>query len=258
MTTADLDCFLRTDIITDGARMQRIAEALQALGFAPRVPYFLFEKTVAYGGSPHTIAVDLLAPDVGPEHDDLMHRRDPRRIRPRNYRTLHGRRTPEAITIERGTTRVDVSQWGSGVFAAIPHPVSFVLMKLFAFRDRLASDDPAMHADAGYHAFDVFQVIASMNAEEWDEGVAILREVSTHSVLAKARKIVATQFMTSGAPGPVRIATYARERAGVQVSAEQVRRVVGDLVELLADQASTLVVEKLRVLEPPRNRDRSK
>ena len=56
MTTADLDCFLRTDIITDGARMQRIAEALQALGFAPRVPYFLFEKTVAYGGSKDAVA----------------------------------------------------------------------------------------------------------------------------------------------------------------------------------------------------------
>ncbi len=215
--------------------MENIAKALRELGFTARVPHFIFERVVEINGRPQNLEIDLLAADVGPEHETLVHRSaDRRRIRPGNFDELHGRLTLEAVTVERGGTRVNVGAAGHEVFVILPHPASFILMKLFAFRDRVVSPDPESREDAPYHAFDIFVVLASINAEEWDEGLSILREPMAAQVVDEARGIVAEYFNDVFATGVVRIVEYANTKQGVRIPAEAATLFVRDLSDLFA------------------------
>lgn len=142
-STSDLDCFLGAEVISDADKTRRIAAALETLGFASIQNYWQFSKTIGDRGDIH---IDLLAADVPPSLIANIHGpNDKRRLRPRGFDKLHGRRTPEAVTIERHATRIDVSRDGSDAYVLIPHPLSFILMKLFAFRDRINQSDDRLH-----------------------------------------------------------------------------------------------------------------
>lgn len=232
--TSDIDCFLSTHIIIDGAKTQRIAIALEELGFTARESYFIFERTVDIRGRRETLQVDLLASDVSPEYDDLVYRKGDRRIRPKTYGNLHARLTPAAATVEHGCTRTDISPDGRGVFVVVPHPVSFIVMKLFAFRDRFESMNPDMQGDAPYHAFDVFVVLASVDAAEWDQGRAILNAPGVNTIITEARGIIQQYFKDVYAIGVVRLVEYASGTQGLRIREDQAQSFVSDLTDLFA------------------------
>jgi hypothetical protein len=233
-STDDIDCFLNADIITDGAKTEKIANALHELEFTARVPHFIFERVIEIGGQPQTLEIDLLAADVAPDRASLVNRTDGRRIRPKTFGDLHARLTPEAVTIERGATRIDIGVEGHPVFVIIPHPVSFVLMKLFAFRDRIASPDPEISQDAPYHAFDLFLVLGSIDAAEWEEGQSILADGAAEKIVSEARSIVTEYFNDEFATGVVRLVEYANSKQGVRIPLESALQFVRDLADLFA------------------------
>lgn len=230
-STRDLDCFLAADIITDGAKTQKIAEALAAMGFTPVQNYWQFRRPLDERGEIH---IDLLAADVPSELTSRIERpNDKRRLRPRDYDKLHGRRTPEAVTIQHFTTKVDASGDSREAFVQIPHPVSSVLMKLFAFRDRITDE---RHEYGAYHAFDVLQLLDSMNETEWKQSEQLLQLPEAATTAAEARRIVNELFESEFANGSVRLVEYARDYQSFPITTAQLSRFIGDLRDLLQMQ----------------------
>jgi hypothetical protein len=247
-STTDLDFFLGAEIITDGQKTRRIAEALDELGFVTREPYWIFEKRIAHEGREDVVRIDLLAADVPEEKSHLVHRKkDSRRIRPLGFERLHGRLTREAVTVHNHATVVDVTEDGSGVTVLVPHAVSFILMKLFAFRDRVDDADDDYGA---YHAFDVLMTVATMTRVEWITAHEVLQDPAAASVVQEAREIVAKVFSKPHSTGRIRLIDYARVREGLPLTADQVSAFVRDLEELLRVDAEAVGEQGAR-LRPP-------
>ena len=121
-----------------------------------------------------SVKVDLL---TGPQDHfrDTAARVDKRRIRPRPSVGLHAHPVDEAPTLEEGLVAVPLTgrlrsglPWHSEVF--LPHPYTFLMMKLFAFSDR--RHDP--QKDFGrYHALDLYSILATTTEEEWRTALAL-------------------------------------------------------------------------------------
>jgi len=227
-STGDLDCFLGAEVVSDSAKTRRIAEALESMGFTAIQRYWQFSKSIGDRGEIH---IDLLAADVpAPLVANIQRPNDSRRFRPRGFDKLHGRRTPEAVTVQRLPSRVDASRDGRDAFVLIPHPLSFILMKLFAFRDRIVQADDDYGA---YHAFDILQTIDSMNHEEWDQTPEFLDDPVATSTVTEAREIVRQLLSSPYADGSVRLIDYARSKQNVPITAQQLEHFVNELKDLL-------------------------
>jgi hypothetical protein len=94
---------------------------------------------------------------------------DARRARPNPSIGIHVHPVNEALTLEDVLLPIALS----GVLSSgepgdaeifLPHPYTFLMMKLFAFRDRLGDADK----DFGrYHALDLYTILATTTEEEW-------------------------------------------------------------------------------------------
>ena len=109
--------------------------------------------------------------------------------------------------------------------------MSFILMKLFAFRDRTLNSADDYGA---YHAFDILQTIDSMDRAEWDEARTLLGDAEATVVVAEARSIVTTLFGSARSKGSVRLIEYARTRQGVPLTLAQLELFVRELHDLFA------------------------
>jgi hypothetical protein len=228
-STNDLDCFLGADVISDSSKTRRIAEVLQVLGFASIQDHWQFSKTLDSRGELH---IDLLAADVPASLRDKIQRpNDQRRLRPKGFDRLHGRRTPEAVTIHQHTTRMDASTNGREAYVLVPHPMSFILMKLFAFRDRLGDSSNEYGA---YHAFDALQIVDSLDQTEWSEAQMLLADPSAAAIVGTAQSIVATHFESARSDGSIRLFDYARSRQGIPLTVAQLEHFVEELRDLFA------------------------
>ena len=231
-STSDLDCFIGSAVISDADKTRRIAIALETLGFSAMQNYWQFSKPVKLPDNDFVdVHIDLLAADVPPPLIGNIHgANDKRRLRPHGFDKLHGRRTPEAVTIERYAARIDVSGDGSGTCVLVPHPLSFILMKPFAFRDRIAR---ASYDHGAYHAFDILQTLDSMSQEEWAQAGELIRDPAAAGTAAEARQIVQNLFASPFADGCVRMVEYARTREGLAVPVEQISQFTSELRDLL-------------------------
>lgn len=231
-STDDLDCVLGIDIITDGAKTRRIREALTELGFVSVESHWAFARTIDWRGTPQTVRIELMAADITGALAERMHRGSALRIRPESYDQLHARRNPAAITVEQRLTPVNIGGSAEVITVLIPHAASFLLMKVFAFRDRWISEEHGDRERAPYHAFDMFMLLATMDRGEWEEAVGILGSEAAAAVVAEARAIVRQYFESANSEGVVEMAAYARARMNVPVT-EQHRHVFArDMCEL--------------------------
>lgn len=231
-STEDLDCVLGLDIITDGAKTRRIRHALAELGYASVESYWAFARTIDWHGTPQTIRVELMAPDVTGPRAALVHRGSALRIRPASYDQLHARRNPAAITVEQRLTPVNIGGSAEVITVLIPHAASFLLMKVFAFRDRWISEENGDRERAPYHAFDMFMLLATMDRGEWEEAVGILRSEAAAAVVAEAGAIVRQYFKSANSEGVVEMAAYARARMNVPVTEQNRHAFATDMCEL--------------------------
>lgn len=228
-STNDIDIFLGAEVITDAAKTTLIRAALDALGYEPieGAKYYQFVLPVVYAGLPRGVKIDLLAAPVSGEKKAAV-RQDSRRVRPRSGEGLHAHITPEALTVEEHSQPVDLGG-DEPVVVYLPHPFSYLLLKLFALRDLL--DDEAKGRGA-YHAFDIYRTVAMMTSSEWEEAVQMQGRYAATEPVAEAGRLVKELFSGLEAPGTVRLREHAR-RVGEQIPSENLRAMIDDLHELL-------------------------
>lgn len=225
-STSDLDIFLTVEIVTDADRMGALRDVLHESGYMPveGAEHYQFRKAVSYRGTQQSVKVDLLAPP--PRDPDRLARVrvDFRRIRHRDAKGIHAHTTPEAFSI--GERVMSMALGGTpAIRVQIPHPYTFLLLKLYAYRDRRG--DPAKERGI-YHAFDLYRIIAMMNREEYASAEGFRDRFAGDEIVAEARGIVTRFFADIDSPGVLAILEHARI-AGASIRDEDLDGFLEDL-----------------------------
>lgn len=228
-STEDLDIFLKAEVISNSAKTEPIREALDRRGYEPVVKHFQFEREVDYMNRTRKVKVDFLAAPVPAELSTNV-KADSVRVRPRDGRGLHAHLTPEALTVEESMTAIDIGEDDERLTIYLPHPFSYLLLKLHALRDRLDRED----TDYGrHHAFDLYSTIATMTEQEWEESARIKEKYRGTRQVVEARRIASDLFADSRATGAIRLQEHARS-AGYNLSRERLELFLESLQELMA------------------------
>ncbi len=228
-STEDLDIFLKAEVISNSAKTGPIREALDRRGYEPVVRHFQFEREVDYMNRTRKVKVDFLAAPV-PVDLSAHVRTDSVRVRPRDGKGLHAHLTPEALTVEESMTAIDIGEDDERLTIYLPHPFSYLLLKLHALRDRLDRED----TDYGrHHAFDLYSTIATMTEQEWEESARIKEKYRGTRQVVEARRIASDLFADSRATGALRLQEHARS-AGYDLSRERLEFFLESLQELMA------------------------
>lgn len=230
-STGDIDCFLSVDVITDGEKAQAVRRAIDALGYSPRpnAQFFQFARSIDLNGQSREIGIDLLAGPIPAESRNAVRFRKPR-VAPRNTSGLHAYLTEEAFALTLATHRINIGGANSQIDVFIPHPFAFLILKLFALRDRLKK---TADAKPKYHAFDLYAIWSGMSPEEYHEVRALVREHRSHAVVAESATIVATHFAQMDAPGAIALVEQAATH-GHRPTRDAVERFMRDLQDLFA------------------------
>ena len=144
------------------------------------------------------VKIDLLCGPLGEYRAQLYTNRLPR-VRPKAPKgtlKFHARQTDEAIELDLRAGRILVEGRCSdgrtqASFIFIPHPFTYLMMKLFAFDDR--KDDPGK--DVGrHHAMDLYRIVAMMTEPEYDEAVLLGKNYCRDPRVQRARQIISRHF----------------------------------------------------------------
>lgn len=220
-STGDLDLFLRPELLIDSAKLKPLADAITKLGYEviPGAEKFQFIKSVPGGVEAGTIKIDLL---TGPRScfEGTPVRADARRVRPRPFVGIHAHPVGEALTLEDGLLPVTLDgkrssgePWHAEVY--VPHPFTFLMMKLFAFRDRL---DDANKEYGRYHALDLYTIVATTTEEEWTYAVHLREQNGEHPYVIKAAFLVSEHFSTTECQGMIRLRESQYYRPELQIT----------------------------------------
>jgi len=144
---------------------------------------------------------------------------DGRRARPNPSVGIHAHPVDEAITLEKGLRSETLAghlssgrPWNGEVF--LPHPYTFLMMKLFAFRDRLNDADKEF---GRYHAMDMYTILATTTEVEWRYALKLRDEYEEQTYVIEASSIVYEYFSTNDRLGVNRLNESAYWRSGVQL-----------------------------------------
>jgi hypothetical protein len=219
-STNDLDLFLRPELLVNSARLKPLAAALQRLGYevVSGAEKFQFVKPGPDGSRAGSLKIDLL---TGPQSSfaGSPAKVDARRVRPRPSVNIHAHPVDEALTLEEGLLPVTINGVTSGgiphqTTICVPHPLTFAMMKLFAFRDRLAD---ATKEFARYHALDIYAVLATTTEKEWEETLELREARSAALVVIDATRIVKDYFSASDSLGMLRLRESPYSRPDLQL-----------------------------------------
>lgn len=227
-STNDVDLFLTADLIVDGETTRVIREALEVLGYVPvdRAKYFQFFKPIEYQGAKVNLKFDFLAPPVD---DPTRVSMDNRRIRPRSYPGFHARVTPEALTIGELPTTLELGIDTQSAIVRLPHPFTYLLLKLHAFRDQVNNSDK----DNGrHHAFDIYTTIALATEKEWHEMVDLNKRYADSAAGEAMQEACGKLFGTPTALGLVRLREYLQQ-AGLLIAPQRFGEFINDLKDLM-------------------------
>ena len=94
----------------------------------------------------------------------------------------------------------------SGVSSAaeifLPHPYTFSMMKLFAFRDRLGD----ANKDFGrYHALDLYTILATTTEDEWSYALKLRNQSRDLPLTIEAGRLVSEYFSAIDRLGMIRL-----------------------------------------------------
>ena len=182
--TADLDLFLETEILADLETIQKLRRELDNLNYKviEGVEYLHFEKNYS---STQRVEINFL---TGPIASDALAEkiqiRKPR-ARPKGAVQLHAYLTQEAIGLSWGLVPIKKSEFSN---LYIPHAVTFLVMKLHAFKDRLEKKEDEK---AGHHAVDLYRILCLMEEKVFDETKTLLNESLEEAVVISSKDIVA-------------------------------------------------------------------
>lgn len=207
-STNDLDLFLRPELLIDSSRLKPIVNAITDLGYqvVPGAENYQFVKPGPGGTDAGSIKIDIL---TGPQScfQGTQVKVDTRRARPKPSVGMHAHPVDEALTLEEGLlpillagTLTSGDTWESEIF--LPHPYTFLMMKLFAFRDRL--DDPDKEFGR-YHALDLYTILATTTEEEWEYALQLRDQHKNEPFTIKAGHLVSDYFSAPERLGMIRL-----------------------------------------------------
>jgi hypothetical protein len=205
-STNDLDIFLRPELLIAPGKLKPLLVAIEKLG------YLVVESAKNYQfikkgpGRIGEIKIDIL---TGPQNlfEGTSVKTDNRRIRPSPAIGLHAHPVDEAPTLEDGLLPVNLSgflsqgnDWGCKIY--LPHPYTFLMMKLFAFRDRVKDE----YKEFGrYHALDLYTIVATTSETEWDAFTVFHKRIPNDPYRKEASAIVKEYFSGMNSLGIIRL-----------------------------------------------------
>jgi hypothetical protein len=205
-STNDLDLFLRPELLIHSEKLKPLSAAIEKLGYkvveTARAYQFIKSDSNGKGG----IKIDFL---TGPQScfQGTKAKTDGRRVRPNPSIGLHAHPVDEAPTFEDSLLTLKVSgilstgnAWDWEVF--LPHPFSFLMMKLFAFRDRLTDESKEF---SRYHALDLYSIISTTSEEEWNAFAAFRKRLGAEPHFKESGAIVEEYFSAKNKAGIIRM-----------------------------------------------------
>jgi hypothetical protein len=197
-STNDLDLFIRPELLIHPENLKPMALAIRKLGYKVVVgaEKYQFVKPGPGGGEAGSIKIDIL---TGPQavFSGTKVKADKRRARPNPSIDLHAHPVDEAPTLEYELLSIPLeAKMESGDILKteihIPHPYTFLMMKLFAFRDRI--NDP--EKDYGrYHALDLYTILATTTENEWNQALEV-RDKMMHSPQGEESARIVSEFFS--------------------------------------------------------------
>lgn len=237
-STEDLDIFFSVEVMSEVENAKTIRQVLDELGYSviEGRENYQFDRQVSHRGQNRSVKIDLLAPVPGNEEEAGNLRIKDRRLRPKGFKGLHAHPAPEALTLNESLLEVKLAPRQAPmeisnsptVSVFVPHLFTFLMLKLFAYRDRI--DDPSV--DYGqHHAYDIYRSIAMMTQEDWNKAHQIRDHYRGEAAVEEARQIAAEHFKSLEGSGALALRNYARTRS-VLIDPEDVEAFTKDLHEL--------------------------
>lgn len=201
-STNDLDLFLRPEFLIQPEKLRPLAKALENLGYEVVVGAEKYQFIKPIGG----IKIDLL---TGPtdQFRQTRAKADRRRVRPKPSIGVHAHPVDEAVTLEQELTSVVITgnltpggSWNAEIF--LPHPYTFIMMKLFAFRDRLEDENKEF---GRYHALDLYTIVATTTEQEWRLALELRNQYKGQPSVEEADRLVSNFFSSIEGMGIIRL-----------------------------------------------------
>ena len=207
-STNDLDLFLRPELLIDAQKLKPLAAAISRLGYrvVPGAEKYQFVKPGPGGGEAGSIKIDIL---TGPRirFEGTRVKADARRARPNPSVGIHAHPVDETPTLEEGLLTETLTgnlstgiPWQAEVY--LPHPYTFSMMKLFAFRDRL---DDADKEFGRYHALDLYTIMATTTEGEWRQALEMRNRYADDPYVREAGLLVSRYFSNLDRMGMIRM-----------------------------------------------------
>lgn len=227
-STNDIDTFLRTEVITDGTKLNIIKAALEDLGFKPVAPYFQFEVPIDDKNPDLKVKIDFLAAPPSTDQEKQLVKITKPRIRAKDSHKMHGYLTEEAVTLEENLTLLTIEDKGNSIEIFLPHPFTYLVLKLFALRDRLEDEKKDFGA---YHSFDIYRIIAMMTEQELEQAFAMRDKFAAEPKIQEAGAIVRELFSSTDSIGILRLRQHIRS-VEIELEDENILGMIDDLEEL--------------------------
>ena len=220
-STNDLDLFLRPELLIDAGKVKPLGQAITRLGYqaVPGAENYQFVKPGPGGGKAGSIKIDIL---TGPRtrFDGTAVKADIRRARPNPSVGIHAHPVDETPTLEEGllpeTLTGNLSSgrpWQAEVY--LPHPFTFAMMKLFAFRDRREDADKEY---GRYHALDLYTIMATTTESEWREALSMRERYAKEPYVKEAGRLVSKYFASLDSLGMIRMRESRYHRTQLQLA----------------------------------------
>lgn len=207
-STNDLDIILRPELLIVSAKLQPLPVALRNLGYEviTGAEKYQFAKGNLGEMGTRPIKIDLL---TGPrsEFAGTSAEVDSRRVKPRPRVGVHAHHLDEALGLEEGLLSATLEgtlssgrEWKTEVY--LPNPYTFLMMKLFAFRDRFEDADKSF---GQYHALDMYTILSTTSESEWGLALRLRDRFQREEFSRKAREITIGYFSAQSKPGVIRL-----------------------------------------------------
>jgi hypothetical protein len=219
-STNDLDLFLRPELLIESSRLKPLVSAITGLGYqvVPGAENYQFVKAGPSGTVAGSVKIDILTGAQSCFQGTRV-KVDTRRARPKPSVGMHAHPVDEALTLEQGLLPILLAgtlssgdTWESEIF--LPHPYTFSMMKLFAFKDRL--DDPDKEFGR-YHALDLYTILATTTEEEWEYALQLRDQHKNDPFIIEAGHLVSEYFSTSERLGMIRLIESPYYRPELQI-----------------------------------------
>jgi hypothetical protein len=205
--TNDLDLFVRADVLCDLESMKAVAAALGRLDYeaVPEAKCMQWEKHIDLHGQDREIKVHLLVGPLG-QFRERLHIKGVR-ARPIGPINLHAHTVEEAVHIDESPITLTLSGNRSNgkpyeVQIYVPQPFTYLMMKLFAFRDRKDDKDK----DLGrHHALDLYTIIAMQVEAEYQESLRLGNQYASDDRAKVAREIIRGDLSAPTSIGAIRL-----------------------------------------------------